>query len=61
MINTSEFRSADIYNEKYIQPVIDKIYNLMGWRGNFRPFQGLSRAVSPQMCHDCVIAKRFRI
>ena len=30
-INTSEFRAADVYNEKYIQPVMDKIYNLLGW------------------------------
>lgn len=29
--NTSEFRSADIYNEKYVQPVMDKIYELLGW------------------------------
>ena len=46
MINTSEFRSADIYNEKYIQPVMDKIYNLMGWRvvervdDNLRQYRG---------------------
>ena len=30
-INTSEFRAADVYNEKYIQPVMNKIYNLLGW------------------------------
>lgn len=46
MINTSEFRSTDIYNEKYIQPVMDKIYNLMGWRvvervdDNLRQYRG---------------------
>ena len=46
MINTSEFRNADIYNEKYVQPVMDKIYQLMGWRiverveDNMRQYKG---------------------
>lgn len=45
-INTSEFRAADIYNEKYIQPVMDKIYRLLGWtvvervEDNLRQYRG---------------------
>lgn len=45
-INTSEFRTADIYNEKYVQPVMDKIYSLLGWtvmervEDNLRQYRG---------------------
>lgn len=44
--NVSEFRAADIYNEKYIQPVMDKIYGLLGWtvlervEDNLRQYRG---------------------
>lgn len=44
--NTSEFRAADIYNEKYVQPVMDKIYQLLGWTvmervdDNLRQYRG---------------------
>ena len=44
--NTSEFRAADIYNEKYVQPVLDKIYQLFGWtvmervEDNLRQYRG---------------------
>lgn len=30
--NVSEFRSADNYNEQYIRPIMNQIYQIMGWR-----------------------------